>query len=100
MGFDVEPFRAAVHEGDWKLVWKVALPSRVELFNLAQDPSEETNLAAQNLPIVARLKQRIEALSQEATPSLFLTEALGAAKSVLFTSVATPEDAEAIENQP
>lgn len=100
MGFDVEPFRAAVHEGDWKLVWKVALPSRVELFNLAQDPSEETNLAAQNLPIVARLKQRIEAMSQEATPSLFLTEVLGAAKSVLFTSVVTPEDAEAIENQP
>jgi hypothetical protein len=39
-------------------------------------------------------------MADEAVPSLFLSEALGAAKSVLFTSVATPEDAEAIENQP
>jgi len=100
VGFDVEPFRAAVHEGDWKLVWKVALPSRVELFNLAQDPAEETNLATQNLRKVAQLKHQIEQMAQEAEPSLFLNEVLGAAKSVLFTSVATPEDAEAIENQP
>jgi arylsulfatase A-like enzyme len=100
VGFDVEPFRAAVHEGDWKLVWKVALPSRVELFNLAEDPSEETNLAAQNLRRVAHLKHQIEKMSKEAEPSLFLNEVLGAAKSVLFTSVATPEDAEAIDNQP
>ncbi|WP_197064857.1 arylsulfatase B [Leptolyngbya sp. KIOST-1] len=100
VGFDVEPLRAAVHSGDWKLVWKTALPSKVELFNIAQDPSEETNLAYQNLRIVAELKQRIEKMAGEAEPSLFLTEALGAAKSLLFTSVALPEDAEAIENQP
>jgi arylsulfatase A-like enzyme len=100
LGFDVEPIRAAVHEGDWKLVWKVVLPSQVELFNLAQDPSEETNLADQYPRMVNRLKQRVETMADEAVPSLFLSEALGAAKSVLFTSVATPEDAEAIENQP
>jgi arylsulfatase A-like enzyme len=100
LGFDVEPIRASVHEGDWKLVWKVVLPSQVELFNLAQDPSEETNLADQYPRMVNRLKQRVETMADEAVPSLFLSEALGAAKSVLFTSVATPEDAEAIENQP
>lgn len=34
--YDIEPFRAAVRQGDWKLVWQ-ATPSRVELFNLAED---------------------------------------------------------------
>ena len=43
--YDIEPFRAALRQGDWKLVWKTMLPSNVELFNLAQDPSESTNLA-------------------------------------------------------
>ncbi|HEY9648010.1 MAG TPA: arylsulfatase [Chroococcidiopsis sp.] len=100
VGFDVEPFRAAVHQGDWKLVWKVTLPSQVELFNLAEDPSEETNLAARNHRIVANLKRRIEAAAQEAEAPLFFREALGAAKSVLFTSVATPNDAEETESQP
>jgi arylsulfatase A-like enzyme len=38
--YDIEPFRAALRQGDWKLVWQATLPSRVELFNLAQDPSE------------------------------------------------------------
>lgn len=100
LGYDVEPFRAAVHQGDWKLVWQVSLPSQVELFNLAQDPSEETNLASRNRRIVASLKQRVEAMSKEAEFPLVLTEALGAAKSVLFSSVATPEEAEAIDRQP
>lgn len=98
--YGIEPFRAAIRQKDWKLVWQVTLPPRVELFNLAQDPSEETNLADQNQGIVARLKQQIETISQEAEFPLFLTEAFGAAKTVLFTSVATPEEAEAIDNQP
>lgn len=100
IGFDVEPFRAAVHEGDWKLVWQVTLPSQIELFNLARDPSEETNLADRHRRIVTRLKQRVETASREAEFPLVLTEALGAAKSVMFSSVATPDEAEAIENQP
>lgn len=98
--YDVEPFRAALRQGDWKLVWQVTLPSRVELFNLAQDPEEKTNLADQNPAIVSRLKQQIEAQSHDAEFPLFLKEAVGAAKSILFTSVATPDEAEVIENQP
>jgi len=31
--YDIEPFRAAVRQGDWKLVWQVTVPSKVELFN-------------------------------------------------------------------
>lgn len=100
VGYDVEPFRASVHQGDWKLVWKAALPSQIELFNLAQDPSETTNLANQNPRIVTSLQQRVEAMAQQAEPSLFLKEVIGAAKGVLFTSVSTPEEAEAINLQP
>ena len=42
------PQNLGLREGDWKLVWQVTLPSKVELFNLAQDPSESNNLAAAN----------------------------------------------------
>jgi arylsulfatase A-like enzyme len=98
--YGIEPFRAAVREGDWKLVWRTTLPSQVELFNLAQDPGETTNVAAANPEKVAELERRVEALAREAVPPLFLSEALGAAKSTLFASVATPAEEEAIVEQP
>ena len=98
--YDIEPFRAAVRVGDWKLVWQTTLPSRVELFNLAQDPSEQTNVADANPQRVLELQRRIEALSREAVPPLLLQEAFGALKHVLFGSVALPEDAKALESVP
>jgi arylsulfatase A-like enzyme len=98
--YGIEPFRAAIRQGDWKLVWQVMLPSRVELFNLAQDPGEKTNVADQHSRIVSSLQQKVEALYQDAKFPLFIEAAVGAAKSVLFTSVATPEEAEAVNNQP
>lgn len=98
--YDIEPFRAALRKGDWKLVWKVTLPSRVELFNLAKDPSEKTNLANKYPQKVEELQQEIETMEREAVQPLFLVEALGAAKNVLFGSVATPEDEKALEDQP
>jgi arylsulfatase A-like enzyme len=48
MVYNVEPYRAGVRKGNWKLVWTTLLPPRVELFDLAKDPSESTNLADQN----------------------------------------------------
>ena len=90
--YDVEPFRAALRQGDWKLVWQATLPSKVELFNLAQDPSETTDLAARNPEKVAELRRRVEALAREAAPPLLMKEALGTVKHVLFGSVALPEE--------
>jgi hypothetical protein len=55
------------------------LPSRVELFGLAQDPGEKTNLADRAPQRVAELQQRIEALAREAVSPLILTSVLGAA---------------------
>jgi arylsulfatase A-like enzyme len=98
--YDIEPFRAAVRKGNWKLIWYATLPSRVELYDLARDQSEKTNLAEQNPEVVAELKQRIEALSRDAVPPLILAEALPVLKSQLFGSVVLPEEARAIEGQP
>jgi arylsulfatase A-like enzyme len=98
--YDIEPFRAAMRRGDWKLVWQATLPSQVELFNLAQDPAEQTNLADQNPQKVTELQQRIEVLAREAVPPLILREALGAVKPVLFGSVTLPGDDMALEKQP
>jgi arylsulfatase A-like enzyme len=51
--YNIEPFRGAVRQGDWKLVWRTLLPSRTELYNLAQDPSEQNDLAAEHPARVA-----------------------------------------------
>jgi len=72
--YNVEPFRAAVRQGDWKLVWRTLLPSSVALFNIALDPSEKNDLAAQNPDKVASLQQRIEALAKDAAKPLFLVD--------------------------
>ncbi|MCM2309969.1 MAG: sulfatase-like hydrolase/transferase [Steroidobacteraceae bacterium] len=98
--YDIEPFRAAVRQGDWKLVWHATLPSRVELFNLANDPGEQHDLAAQQPEKVAALKQRIEALSREAVAPLIMSDALGVVKPALFGSVVFPDESPAIEVQP
>ena len=98
--YDIEPFRAAIRKGDWKLVWRTILPAQVELFNLARDPAEKTNLADENPEKVAELKQRIEALAGEAARPLFLKQAFGAAMHVLLGSVALPGEEKELEVQP
>jgi arylsulfatase B len=98
--YNIAPFFAALRKGDWKLVWQTTLPSRVELFNLVQDPGEKTDLADTHPQKVAELQQRIEALAREAAQPLFLIDALGATKHVLFGSVATPDEEKNLEMQP
>ena len=70
--YNVEPFRAAVRQGDWKLVWRTTLPSLVELYNIPQDPSEKNNVAAQHPEIVASLQKRAEELAGVSVKPLFL----------------------------
>jgi arylsulfatase A-like enzyme len=72
--YNIEPFRGAVRQGDWKLIWRTMLPSSVDLYNLAEDPSEKTNLAAANPDKVAAMKQRLDALAREAAKPLFLVD--------------------------
>src|SRR5215471_17918147 len=98
--YDIEPFRGAVRQGEWKLVWKATLPPKVELFNLAQDPSEQTNLADQHPQKVAELQQRIEALAGDAVPPLLVLEAFRASWSVLTATVTLPSEEKALEMEP
>jgi len=72
--YNVEPFRAAIRQGDWKLIWRTLLPSNVELYNLAQDPSEQHNVASQHPDKVATLQGRLEALARESAKPLFLVD--------------------------
>ena len=72
--YNVEPYRAAVREGNWKLVWTTLLPPKIEFFDLANDPSESTNLAEQNPDKVKELQARIIELAKQAKQPLFLLE--------------------------
>ncbi|HMP77568.1 MAG TPA: arylsulfatase [Kiritimatiellia bacterium] len=72
--YNIEPFRAAVRQGDWKLIWRTMLPSSVDLYNLADDPSEERNLAGQHPEKVAAMQQRLDLLAREAAKPLFLVD--------------------------
>ena len=85
--YNVEMFRGAVRKGDWKLVWRTILPSKIELFNLAKDPSKKTNLAGENPEKVVELQTRINGLAGEMSKSLLLTE--------VFRGVAKDFDREA-----
>ena len=64
--YNVEPFRAAVRQGDWKCIWRTLIPTSVDLYNLAEDPSEKNNLAAAHPDKVKAMQARIEALGKEA----------------------------------
>jgi arylsulfatase A-like enzyme len=72
--YNVEPFRGAVRQGDWKLVWRTWLPFNVELFDLAQDPSEKNNLAAQHPDKVTALQKRLDELAKQSEKPLFLID--------------------------
>jgi arylsulfatase A-like enzyme len=72
--YNVEPFRGAVRQGDWKLIWRTPLPSSVELYNIPQDPSEKNNLATANPDKVVELQKRIEELAKQSAKPLFLVD--------------------------
>ncbi len=70
--YNVEPFRGAVRQGDWKLIWRTLIPSSADLYNLAEDPYEKTNLAAAHPDKVAAMQERLNALGKESAKPLAL----------------------------
>lgn len=69
--YNVEPSQGAVREGVWKLVWKVELPPKVELFDLSKDPGETNDLAAAHPDKVAALKERVVDLARSMADPLY-----------------------------
>jgi arylsulfatase A-like enzyme len=90
--YNIEPFRGGVRRGDWKLVWRTPLPSALELYNIAEDPSEKTNLTDKNPQKVSELQKRIEELARESAKSLFLTDAFKAVTSSAHGAPALPNE--------
>jgi len=48
-------------EGTWKLIAPQASPAQAELYDLANDPTETKNIAAEQPETVARLRERLDA---------------------------------------
>lgn len=88
--YNVEPFRGAVSQENWKLVWRSLLPTSVELFNLAADPCETTNLASQEPEKVEALQARLEQLAKESAKPLFMKTAMEAVFSGIFGPAPIP----------
>lgn len=90
--YNVEAFRAGIRQGDWKLIWRAPLPQAVELYNIAQDPGEKNNVAAEHPDIVAALQKRANELAAQSTKSLLLQTEFKAMMQRLHTAPALPDD--------
>lgn len=98
--YNVEPFRAGIREGDWKLIWRTPLPQVVELYNIAQDPSEKNNLASQNPEKVAELEKRANELAAVAVKPLLLQIEFKAFTEKLHLPPALPGEDFQLEDDP
>ena len=60
------PFRAAIREGNWKLIWRTPLPHRRWSFTiLRKTRPEKHNVAAEHPDIVAALQKRANELASQ-----------------------------------
>ena len=98
--YSIEPQQAALRKGDWKLVWRSALPSSTELFNLAKDPYEQHDLSKANPDKVAELQAIAQEQAQVAAHSKFMENAFGALWPVLFGAVKLPAEGQELEAVP
>lgn len=92
VAYNIEPFRGAVRKNKRKLVWTSLLPSRVQLFNLEDDPNETTDFAHEPPQKVKELQRRIEGLAKESVKPIFFKTAAQAVFSGIFGPATTPTD--------
>lgn len=90
MVYNIEAFRAGIRQGDWKLIWRTPLPAAVELYNLAQDPSEQHNLATEHPETVATLQKRVNELAATMAKSMLLQTEFEAMRQRLHMPPALP----------
>jgi arylsulfatase A-like enzyme len=90
--YNIEPFRAGVRQGDWKLIWRTPLPAAIELYNIPQDPSEKNNVASDHPEIVAALQKRSNELAAAAVKPLLLETEFNAMRQRLVLPPALPNE--------
>ena len=98
--YNVEPFRGAIRQGDWKLVWRCILPSSVELFNLKDDPYEKTDLAAEHPELVEKMQARLEELARISAKPMFMETAMAAVFSGIFGPAPIPTEEGSATGEP
>lgn len=98
--YNIEPFRGAVRQGDWKLIWHTLLPQKIELYNISQDPSETANAAAEHPEQVAELQQRINELAGQAEKPILLQIEVKNILERMHLSPALPSDLESLDAEP
>jgi arylsulfatase A-like enzyme len=90
--YNVEPFRAGVRQGDWKLIWRTPLPAAVELYDIRQDPSEKNNVAAGNPEKVAALQTRANELAATMAKPVLLQTEFAAMRARMHVPPALPNE--------
>jgi arylsulfatase A-like enzyme len=90
--YNIEPFRGAVRQDNWKLIWRTTLPSSADLYDIVKDPSETQNLAEKHPDVVARLKQRLNDLAKESAKPLFLVDQFNLVKTNMNGEPVLPHD--------
>jgi len=98
--YNVEPFRAGIRQGDWKLIWRTLLPSAVELYDVAHDPSEKNNLAAQHPDKVASLEKRANELAATMAKPMLLQAEFEAMRVRLAMPPALPGEELELNEEP
>ena len=71
---NVEDFHGAIRIGEWKLIVHAALPTKIELFQIANDPEEAENQASTYPERVAAMMDRLNAYAYEMMPAQFMGE--------------------------
>ena len=71
---NVNEFGGAILVDNWKLIVRSSLPPQVELYNIGDDPSEETDIASRYPEIVNDLNSQLIEASWEMVPSLYLED--------------------------
>lgn len=84
MLLNVDDFQGAIRAGEWKLILRAALPSKVELFDIANDPEEAENAAEAYPDRVRELSARLNEYALDMAPSLYLDAAVSAGEPVFW----------------
>ena len=80
---NVEDFHGAIRVGEWKLIVHTAMPTKVELFQIANDPEEAENQAAKYPERVDAMMKRLNEYAYDMAPAKYLGEP-GADNSPVF----------------